>query len=191
MLDPRTQHSQRKIRLRPEIRVEYGHEIALGLLEAVLEGPRLEALPVLAVQQLEGLGCSVEDVALPHAPPVVVGVAEHRGDVVPIVDLRRRFGLQPKAITRRTKWLLVDVEGRPVGLVVDAVTDVFGAGPAEQRQVPNLGVGDDARGIAAVYLHDETLVFVIDVDCVAAPAEALDVGAVQQLMDDRQREVLR
>ncbi|MFW6051203.1 MAG: chemotaxis protein CheW [Myxococcota bacterium] len=122
-------------------------------------------------------------VNLPHAPPVVLGVADHRGDVVPVIDLRRRFGLPPEAPTRRTKWIVVDAGGKAVGLVVDAVTDVFGAGPAEQRAVPALGVGDEARGIAAVYLHDGALVFVIDVDRVAAPAEAIDVSAVRQLVE--------
>ena len=44
-------------------------------------------------------------VALPHAPPAVLGVADHRGLVIPIVDLRRRFGLEPNQTTRRTKWI--------------------------------------------------------------------------------------
>lgn len=121
-------------------------------------------------------------VALPHAPSVVIGVADHRGQVVPIVDLRRRFGLPPIPPTRRTKWILVGSEGRSVGLVVDAVTDVFGAGPADQREVPSLGYGDEARGIAAVYSYESSLVFVIDVDRVAAPAQQVDVAAATHLM---------
>src|SRR5687767_5938994 len=67
-------------------------------------------------------------VPLPHAPPVVVGVADHRGQVVPVIDLRRRFGLPLIEITRRTKWIIVRAGERASGLVVDAVTDVFGAG---------------------------------------------------------------
>lgn len=120
-------------------------------------------------------------VVMPHAPPVVLGVADHRGDVVPVVDLRRRFGLEPKEPDRRTKWIVVNVDGRAVGLVVDSVNDVFGAEPAEQRSVPSLGVGDEARGIGAVYYHEGSLVFVIDVDRVAAPADAVDVQALHQL----------
>jgi purine-binding chemotaxis protein CheW len=128
-------------------------------------------------------------VALPHAPPAVVGVADHRGSVVPIVDLRRRFALPTAEASRRTKWIVVQVESRHIGLVVDAVTDVFGAGPADQRQVPELGIGDAARGISAVYRYDNGLVFVLDVDRVAAPAEAIDVSQLSRLAlrdgDDR------
>ena len=114
-------------------------------------------------------------VELPHAPPSVLGVADHRGEVVPVLDLRRRFGLPATAPTRRTKWIVVELEDRSAGLVVDSVTDVFGAGPTEQRGVPKLGTGDEARGIAAVYATGGGLTFVIDVDRVAAPAEAIDV----------------
>jgi purine-binding chemotaxis protein CheW len=127
-------------------------------------------------------------IELPHAPNVVVGVAHHRGTVVPIVDLRRRFGLQPKETTRRTKWIITRGDQRLVGLVVDAVTDVFGAGVAEEREVPDLGGGEDVRGITAVYAHEGELVFVIDVNRVAAPAQALDLSAVQSMMGQGQSE---
>lgn len=123
-------------------------------------------------------------VTLPHVPPVVVGVADHRGDVVPVLDLRLRFGLPAAQATRRTKWIIVATEDRLVGLVVDAVSGVFGTGPSQERAVPKLGVGDEARGIAVVFRHDGRLVFVIDVDRVAAPAESVDVAAVQALVQE-------
>ena len=122
-------------------------------------------------------------VPLPHAPPVVIGVADHRGQVVPVIDLRRRFALPTAEPTRRTKWIIVRAGDRAAGLVVDAVTDVFGAGTHDQRQVPELGVGDSARGISAVYSHDASLVFVIDVDRIAAPAEAVDMGMAHRLVE--------
>lgn len=123
-------------------------------------------------------------VALPHAPPAVIGVADHRGVVVPVIDLRRRFGLSPREPTRRTKWIVVQLESRAVGLVVDAVTDVFGAVEDAQREAPRLGEGDAARGILAVHKHDDAMVFVLDIDRVAAPAEAVDVGEATRRMSE-------
>ncbi|MEZ4326765.1 MAG: chemotaxis protein CheW [Polyangiales bacterium] len=116
-------------------------------------------------------------VELPHAPAVVLGVTDHRGEVVPIVDLRLRFGLEVAARTRRTKWVVVELDGRAVGLVVDAVTEVFGTTSADERSVPALGRGDDVRGIAQVFNHGGKLVFVIDVARVAAPARGLDIDS--------------
>jgi purine-binding chemotaxis protein CheW len=120
-------------------------------------------------------------VELPHAPPAVIGVADHRGLVVPVLDLRRRFSLPPGELTRKTKWIIVNVQARSVALVVDAVTDVFGALDSDQRGIPSLGPGDRERGIAAVYKHSGHLTFVLDIDRVAAPAEALDMSVIQRL----------
>src|ERR1700760_1011361 len=65
---------------------------------------------------------------LPHMPYEVAGVADHRGDVVPVIDLRARFGLPAIEPTRQTKWILVDIGDRTLGLMVDGVTEVFGTG---------------------------------------------------------------
>lgn len=125
-------------------------------------------------------------VPIPHAPPAVLGVADHRGEVVPILDVRTRFGLPTVKATRRTKWIVVELENRIVGLVVDSVTDVFGTSEPDQRGVPEIGVGDAARGIAAVYSYAGHLVFVLDVDRIAAVTEVLDMGAIQMLMESRE-----
>jgi purine-binding chemotaxis protein CheW len=105
----------------------------------------------------------LEMTVLPHLPDGLAGVAEHRGEVVPIVLLRRRFGLPEVPPTRKTKWVLVDVGGRPAALVVDEITDVFGTAGAELRPAPPLGSGDDQRGLLGVTSHDGRLTFVLDV----------------------------
>jgi purine-binding chemotaxis protein CheW len=113
--------------------------------------------------------------SLPHLPAAVAGVADHRGSVIPVIDLRARFGLPPAHDDKRTKWILVDVERRTVGLVVDGVTEVFGTGGTELKPAPSLGTGDDVRGIVGVTNYDEHLVFVLDVarfEALTAPLEA-------------------
>jgi purine-binding chemotaxis protein CheW len=118
-------------------------------------------------------------VPLPHAPPSVVGVSDYRGEVVMVLDVRRRFGLPPVAPTRRTKWVVVDVGAHGVALVVDRVTEVFGGSQPARRDVPRIGVDDAARGIAAVYAHRDTLVFVLDLERVAAVAEVLELPPLE------------
>jgi len=115
-------------------------------------------------------------VTLPHAPPAIMGVADHRSEVVPILDVRKRFGLPEAPRTRRTKWILVMLATRTVGLVVDAVSEVFGVGESDRRPVPSVGTGDAARGIQAVYAHRGALVFVLDVDRIGAAAELVEMG---------------
>jgi purine-binding chemotaxis protein CheW len=100
---------------------------------------------------------------LPHAPPTIAGVADHRGEIVPVVELRVRFGLPTLADPRRAKWILIDVTGRGVALCVDRVTEVFGTAGADLKPAPALGSGDELRGIAGVVSRQDGLTFILDV----------------------------
>lgn len=115
-------------------------------------------------------------VCLPHAPAEVVGVSDHRGEVLPIVDLRIRFGNPRPETTRRTKWIIAQPSTHPypVALVVDEVADVFGAGESDQRSVPELGRGEELRGISTVYSQHGQLVFVVDTTVVTSAIHQLD-----------------
>lgn len=115
------------------------------------------ALPIRDVKEIVN---PLVLVPLPNAAHAVEGVADYRGEVVPVVDLRVRFGLVVSPATRRTKWILVDVGGRRVALVVDAVTEVFGA-TGELRPPPTLGGGEDLRAIAGVTSVDKQMIFVL------------------------------
>jgi purine-binding chemotaxis protein CheW len=117
------------------------------------------AVPIARVKEITNPMILVE---LPHAPHSVAGVSDYRGDVVPVVDLRARFGLPLGEVTRKTKWIVVDVVGRTVALIVDAVTEVFGTGGTDLRPAPALGGGDEVRGIAGVTTYAGRMVFVLD-----------------------------
>jgi purine-binding chemotaxis protein CheW len=80
---------------------------------------------------------------VPRAPAFVEGVIRLRGEVIPVVDVRKRFGLAASAPTRKTKFLVVHVAGRRLGLVVDEVTEVVRLPRGDLRPAPSL-VGLDA-----------------------------------------------
>lgn len=101
---------------------------------------------------------------LPHAPAMVVGVFDHRGDVVPVIDLRVRFDVASRERSRATRWIIVQRGGRFVALVVDRVHEVFGASAAQPRQVPVLGTGADKRGITGALSYRDRLIFEVDVE---------------------------
>ncbi len=113
-----------------------------------------------------GVGCVRQVVnpsrttPIPQAPPFVVGLAEFRDDVIPIIDFRVFLGA-PAELTRRTKWLVLDVGERPVGLVVDAVTGVFGT-TGEVRAAPVAVGGEATRCIVGVASHESAMVYVIE-----------------------------
>jgi|HubBroStandDraft_6_1064221.scaffolds.fasta_scaffold445909_3 purine-binding chemotaxis protein CheW len=138
-------------------RFRYRHDPSKNLVGFSL-GDVQYAVPIARVKEIANPVLIVE---LPHAPPAVVGVSDYRGEVVPVLDLRARFGLPLAEATRKTKWIIVDVAGRLAALVVDSVTEVFGTGGADLRPPPSVA-GEDKRGIAGVTNHNGALVFVLD-----------------------------
>jgi purine-binding chemotaxis protein CheW len=131
------------------------------------------ALPITHVQEIVSPLPLTE---LPHSPDAVAGVADHRGQVIPIVDLRSRFRLAKVGDRRRAKWILVRIEERTFGLAVDRVTDVFGTGGVEIRPAPALGGGEDSRGIVGVTSYEGGLVFVLDVSKLYALVSSFSAG---------------
>jgi purine-binding chemotaxis protein CheW len=121
----------------------------------------------------------LEVTPLPYTPPEIAGVADHRSEVVPVIDLRVRFGLERRDEDRTNKWILVTIADRVVGLVVDSVTEVFGARNDEIRPSPDVGGNRDLRGIAGVTRHDGKLTFVLDTTRFLELIEALSAsGAI-------------
>jgi purine-binding chemotaxis protein CheW len=76
---------------------------------------------------------------VPRAPASVEGVVRLRGEVVPVLDVRKRLGLPASAATRRTRFLIVNVARRRIGLVVDEVCEVIRIPREEIRPAPPLG----------------------------------------------------
>lgn len=109
-------------------------------------------------------------VELPSEREFVLGVSDYREDVVPVVDLRRFFGLSSEEPSRRTKWIILDAGDRLVGVVVDAVLDVFSSAEHRERHVPVLDQRHHERGITSAYRYDDRLVFLLDAARLAEPA---------------------
>ena len=128
-----------------------------NLVECVV-GDVHYAVPIVAVREIVN---PLTLVALPSAPAAVVGVADYRDEVVPVVDLRVRFGLPPVPVTRRTKWIILRRAGRSFAIIVDGVIEVFRS--TDVRAAPLTGPGADIRAIEGVTSHEGVMVFLLDV----------------------------
>ena len=99
--------------------------------------------------------------AVPSAPSFVEGVINLRGRIVPIVDLRARFGLGRTEATKASRIMVVDA-GVMVGLVVDGVSEVLMVPPDAIEPTPELATGYDSAYLAGIARIDERLVILLD-----------------------------
>ena len=118
---------------------------------------------------------------LPRERPFVLGVSDYREQVVAIVDLRRLFGLPAQETSRRTKWIILEAGATLVGVVVDAVLDVFSSAENQQREVPVLDERHRGRGITSAYRHEDRLVFLLDPERLVEPAMRIDPEEIRSL----------
>ncbi|MEO7084287.1 MAG: chemotaxis protein CheW [Gemmatimonadaceae bacterium] len=133
-------------------------------------GDDLFAADVTAVERV--LRYAVPN-AVPDAPAWVAGVIEHRGKVIPVVDLRRRIELENTAITPTTRILVLSSADGWVGTIVDAVLEVVNVPVTSVTPPPTLfrGLGSEfLRGIAKV---KDRLIVILEVDRVLASADRI------------------
>jgi purine-binding chemotaxis protein CheW len=101
---------------------------------------------------------------VPNVPEYVDGVINLRGRVIPIVDLRRRFGMKRKEHDKHTRIIVVDLEGQTLGFVVDAVKEVLRIPRSVTEPPPHLIGGVRDEYITAVGKLDDRLLILLDLD---------------------------
>ena len=137
-------------------------------------------VPILSVQEIKGWD---KPTRLPHAPEYVLGVINLRGAVVPIIDLRCRFGLGAVEYSPTTVVIVVRVSGNrgtlTAGIVVDAVCGVGNVSAENQRPVPEIGSSVDAHFIRGIATVEERMLILLAIDPLVADALAVSASAAQ------------
>lgn len=108
---------------------------------------------------------------VPLAPGFVEGIIELRGAFLPLVDLRKRFGLDLTAVDRDSKYVIVGIDGRIVGLLVDSVADRRHLAMADVSPPPAMAVGNAARFFSGVAKSEGDVIVLLDLDQILSPEE--------------------
>ena len=116
---------------------------------------------------------------VPRAPSFVEGVINLRGKVIPVVDLRRRFGLPTGEHTRATRIVVVEIGDQVVGIIVDSVSEVLRVNTSTVEPPSPVVAGIDSEYLHGIAKLPERLVILLDLDRVLAREErrALEVAA--------------
>jgi purine-binding chemotaxis protein CheW len=132
------------------------------------------ALDVLSVQEINRM---VEITRVPKAPFFVEGVINLRGRIIPVLDLRRRFGLPPAAQTDDSRIMVVLVRQRMVGLIVDEVVEVLRIPKSAVEPPPSVGSSAGAEFTQGVGRIEDRLLIVLDLNRLLLPNEQAAVDA--------------
>jgi purine-binding chemotaxis protein CheW len=116
---------------------------------------------ILNVQEIRGYDAVTR---IANAPDFVKGVINLRGIIVPIVDMRIKFGMPSPTYDDFTVVIIINIGGRIVGMVVDSVSDVTTLEPAQIKPAPDIRAGVATEHITGIGTIDDRMMILIDID---------------------------
>lgn len=117
--------------------------------------------PILTVQEIRGWMATTP---LPNTPKFVKGVTNLRGNIVPVFDFRARFSGVLTEVTERHVVIMVEIDGRTVGLLVDAISDILAIDPADIQPPPTEALNIDIQYLDGLVASGDRMVALVNVD---------------------------
>ncbi len=184
---PATQRTQKEARIVNGPGTHREIEGELIQLISFIVGDEEYGLEILRVKEVIRIR---EITRLPRAPSFVKGIINLRGDVIPIIDLRDKFGLERQDYTAMTRVIVVDVDSRLVGMVVDAASQVVRI-PADQVEPPPPVAGESSvefiRGVGRL---DERLIILLNIDRILSTTEKVELTRLGDMVPAPEREAV-
>lgn len=134
------------------------------------------SVDILKVQEIIR---TMEITRVPRSPEFVEGVINLRGKVIPVIDLRKRFGLSKIEHDHDTRIIVVESTGKTVGMVVDSVSEVLRLNASTVEPPPEIVGGVDSEYIDGVGKLEDRLIILLNLDKVLSPKETQVLSAFE------------
>jgi purine-binding chemotaxis protein CheW len=132
-------------------------------------------IDILRVQEIRGYE-SVTRIA--NTPDFMKGVMNLRGTIVPVVDMRIKFGLGDPVYDQFTVVIVLNIGGRVIGMVVDSVSDVMTLAASQVHAAPEVGTALDTQYLIGLGTLDERMLILVDIDRLMSSS---DMGLIEAL----------
>ena len=132
----------------------------------------------IEVMQVQEVLRVTEITPVPGAPDYILGIINLRGNVVTVLDTRKRFGLPPKEIEDASRIVIIESADQVVGMLVDSVAEVVYLRYSEIESSPNVGNEESSRFIQGVHSRNDSLLILVDVNKLLTENEWQDVANV-------------
>jgi purine-binding chemotaxis protein CheW len=132
----------------------------------------------IKVMQVKEVLRMTEIAPVPGAPDYVLGIINLRGNVVTVIDSRKRFGLPDKEPDDATRIVIIEAGDQVVGILVDSVAEVVDLRNSEIETAPNVGNDESSKYIQGVSSSEKDLLILVDVDKLLSDEEWQEVASL-------------
>lgn len=130
------------------------------------------------IAQVQEIIRMVEITHVPRAPHFMEGVINLRGQLIPIIDLRTRFGMPRIQATKSTRIVVTEIGSKRVGIVVDAVSEVLNIPIENVEDAPEMIAGVGTEYIQGVGKMNERLIIMLDLTMVMSSEEKQELASL-------------
>ncbi len=129
------------------------------------------------VMQVQEVLRMTEIAPVPGAPDYVIGIINLRGNVVTVIDTRKRFGLMTTEADDSTRIVIIESDNNIVGILVDSVAEVVNLRGSQIETAPNVGNDESSKYIQGVFSREEDILILVDLNKFLSDDEWSDVGS--------------
>lgn len=126
------------------------------------------AFPIEQIQEIVILS---DFTRVPQVPEFVDGVTNLRGNIIPLINLRKLFGLEPISMTDQTRTIVVNVKARTMGCTVDSVSQVIRIADEQIQSVPDIVTANQSQYITGFAKLDDGLTVLLNVNELLDPSK--------------------
>lgn len=144
-------------------------------------GEELYGIDIMDVKEI----VRVQDVRpIPNAPSYVEGIFNLRGDIIPIINLHRRFHLKKSAVGEEDEllsgFIIIDIGGMKLGVIIDRVARVVGVEMKDVQPPPQMITGIGAEYIQGVVRQEKGYLIILDIKKLFDPKELQKISEIQK-----------
>ncbi len=129
------------------------------------------------IAQVQEINRMVAVTHVPRAPQFMEGVINLRGQLIPIIDLRARFGMQRAEHSKNTRIVVTEIGTKRVGMVVDSVSEVLRLAVDQIEPAPEMITGVDTEYIRGVGKIEDRLIILLDLAKIITGSEKRELDA--------------
>lgn len=130
---------------------------------------------ILRVQEINRM---IEITQVPNSPEFVDGVINLRGRVIPVISLRKKLGLERIDHNRDTRIIVVDLNGKTIGFIVDSVSEVLRIPRNITEAPPAIAAGMNADYITSIARLEDKLLILLDLEKILLSSEKLHLESM-------------
>jgi purine-binding chemotaxis protein CheW len=127
----------------------------------------------IEIAAVEGIVKMQEITKVPHSPSYMEGITNLRGAVLPVICLKKRFGMPGEEVTRETRIITISMEGMKMGMIVSAVTEVLTIDESVIELPQGMITNVNSEFIVGVAKIDTRLVILLDLSRILSADEKL------------------